>query len=60
MQKDTKVQSGAINREAKLNQWQFDGWWWQLALLVGGLVVVWWRSAYKKNKFSKENCIRGA
>ncbi len=41
MQKDTKEQSGASNREAKPNQWQFvGGWWWWLVVAVGS---IWWR-----------------
>jgi hypothetical protein len=41
MQKDTKVQSGAFNRAANPNQWQFvGGWWWWLVVAAGS---AWWR-----------------
>lgn len=48
MQKDTKEQSGALNRVAKMNQWKFvGGWWWWLVVAAGsawlrGLVAVGW------------------
>jgi hypothetical protein len=54
MQKDTKDQSGASNREAKTNQWQFVGvsWWWLV------VVVYWWfgsEAHIKKTILSKHN-----
>ena len=55
MQKDTKEQSGALNRAAKLNQWQFvGGWWWWLVVAAGstwwrGLVAVGWLAQQWRN-----------
>jgi hypothetical protein len=40
MQKDKKVKSGASNRAAKPNQWQFvGGWWWWLLVVVLYILV---------------------